>query len=345
MARRYFFAAISAALLISTIPSQGSADSASSLACSQSTTSPIDSGTLVLAAQNAQLTSTEWGIRQGCFKKYGLNVKTVSITSSTIGLAGVISGSYDLTATTPTNLIQANFNGNFPGKIIAPRHGYSKEELARAKMEPLFPGELLLQTAVIVRANSSIKSWKDLDKRKIGTQAFQSADHAGTLLAMKNEGVRKPKSEFLTIPSTQMPDALRRGDVDAIIANDPIATQLILEGNRIIGYPQSYFAGVGPAVVFISSSDGVKSKAKELRIFQKATLEINRLLNKEEHELSFRKVISEVTKVSSEVAGKVRLPIMLEKNVTIPELSYIPSNLKRVGFIKGRFELGQLLFR
>ena len=345
MARKHLLAALPLALLVSTIPSQVLAESSPQLACAQPSTAPANLGTVVLAAQNQQLTSVEWGIRQGCFKKYGLNVKTVSITSSTIGLAGILSGSYDLTATTPTNLIQATVNANFQGKIIAPRHGYTTQELARAKMEPFFPGELLLQTAVIVPKDSKIKTWKDLDKKKIASQSFQSADHAGTLLAIKSEGIRSPKSEFITIPSTQMTDALRRGDVDAAIVGDPFATQLILDGNRIIGYPQAYFAEAGPAVVFIGTSDGAKNKVKEFRSFQKATLEINKLLNRKENEASFRKVISEVTKVTLETAEKARLPIMLERNVTIPEISFIPSKMKRVGFLKGRIELAQLLFR
>lgn len=345
MARKHLLSALSLALLISTIPSQVVAESTPQLACAQPATSPADLGTIVVAAQNTEITSTEWGVRQGCFKKYGLNVKTASIANSTIGLAGVISGSYDLTATTPTNLVQAMVNGNFQGKIIAPKHGYLTEELARAKIEPLFPGELLLQTAIIVKSNSSIKSWKDLDKKKIGLQSIQGAPHAGTLLAMKGQGVRNPKSEFLAMPSSQMADALKRGDVDAIIANDPFATQIILDGNRVIGYPMAYFVDPGPVVVFISSAEIVNNKARAMRAFQKATLEINKLLNKKENDLSFRRVIADVTKVSLETVEKARLPVMVEKNVTIPEIAYIPSKLKKVGFFKGRIELAQLLFR
>jgi NitT/TauT family transport system substrate-binding protein len=332
-------------LILIFIPAISKADTTTPvLACSQPASAPSDAGTLILAAQNQQLTSTEWGIRQGCFKKYGLTIKTASITSSTIGIAGVISGSYDLTATSPVNLIQAKINGGFAGKIIAPKHGYSAEELSRAKREPYFPGELLLQTAVIVRANSDIKSWKDLDKRKIAVQTFQSADHAGVLLGMRSDGIRNPKSEFLVMPPSQMVDALKRGDVDAVIGNDPFATQMVLDGGRIIGYPQSFFAEPGSAVVFLSSTETSNKKAREMRIFRKATLEINSLLNKPENEASFRKVVVDVTKVSVEVASKNRIPLMMEKSVTISEIAYIPSKLKKVGFLKGRFDLGPLLF-
>ncbi len=346
MLKNKFTIAIALTLILSGLSLDASAESTTStLACAQPSSKPNEVGTLVLAGQNQQLTSTEWGIQQGCFKKYGLTIKTTSISSATVGLAGVISGSYDMTTTTPTNLIQAKLNGNFPGKIIAPRHGYSAAELDRAKIEPFYPGELLLQTALIVRSDSKIKNWKDLDKKKVGVQTIQSADQTGLLLAMRGQGVRNPKTEFIAMPGAQMSDALKRGDVDAVIAPDPYASQLVSSGNIINGYPQAYFAEPGPAVVFLSSVETTRSKARELRIFQKATLEINRLLNKKENEDSFRKVIAEVTKVSPEIAAKTRLPIMMENYTTIPELAYIPSKLKKVGFLKGRFELGPILFR
>ena len=253
--RKNLIPALLLPLILVLTPGISNADTtAPALACAQPASTPNEVGTLILAAQVQQLTSTEWGIRQGCFKKYGLTVKTTSITSSTIGIAGVISGTYDLAATSPVNLIQAKINSGFAGKIIAPKHGYSTEELARAKREPFFPGELLLQTALIVRSDSSIKSWKDLDKKKIATQTFQSADHAGLLLGMRSEGVRNPKSEIFSMPPSQMVDSLKRGDVDAAIMNDPFATQMVLDGGRIIGYPQSFFAEPGSAVVIFSSA-------------------------------------------------------------------------------------------
>jgi hypothetical protein len=339
-----FFIAISISL--TNLLSPAFADTqTTALACPQPASAPSDAGTLVLAAQSQQLTSTEWGIRQGCFKKYGLTIKTTPISSSTIGFAGLISKTYDLTATTPVNLIQAKINGGFPGLIVAPKHGYSAEELIRARQEPFFPGELLLQTVVIVKSDSKIKSWKDLNKKKIAIQNVQGADHAGVLLAMRESGIRNPELELLTTPGPQMIDALNRGDVDAVVANDPIATTLIIGGARIVGYPQAYFAQAGSSIVYISTSEIASSKSRTLKIFQKATLEINKLLNKKENEESFRKVIAEVTKIAPEAAAKARLPLMMEKNVTINELSYIPSKLKKVGFLKGRFELGPILFR
>ena len=103
MIKKNLISVLAIGLFLSGISVTASADSTNpSLACSQPASKPMDAGTLVLAGQNQQLTSTEWGIQQGCFKKYGLTIKTSSIANATVGIAGVISGAYDLTTTTPT---------------------------------------------------------------------------------------------------------------------------------------------------------------------------------------------------------------------------------------------------
>ena len=314
-------------------------------ACTQPAKASKDLGTLVMAGQNAQLTSVEWGSQQGCFKKYGLEVKTTSVASSQIGIAGLVSGTYDLTVTTPTNLIMAMANGDFAGKIIAPRHGYTPEEIARAKREPLYPGELLLQTVVVVKKDSSITSWKGLEKRKIGIRSIKGADHAGVLLAMRAAGASTSKVEFLTMSDAQMAIALGRGDIDAAVPSDPNASQMILDGARVIGYPYAYYAEPGVAIAYISSEGTVSKKTAAMRAFQKATLEINRLLNQPSNEASFRKTIAKVTGVSDEAAAKGRLPVMMEQNITFSQIAYIPRELKLLGFTKARVNLAPVLFR
>ena len=314
-------------------------------ACTQPPKVPKNLGTLVVAGQSVQLTSVEWGLTQGCFKKYGLTIKTNPVASAQIGIAGVIGASFDLALTTPTNLIQAMTNGDFAGKIVAPRHLYTADEIARAKREPLYSGELLFQTVLLVKKDSPIKSWSDLEKRKIAIKTFRSQDHAGVLLGMQSVGANSYKTEFLTMSDAQMTIALNRGDVDAIVQSDPYATETILGGARVIGYPSAYYVEPGPASVFISSENIVAKKVKLMETFQKAMLEINHLLNQSQYESSFRETIAKITGVSQEAAAKVRLPIMMERNVAFKDIGYIPNKLKLLGFTKTRVSLARVLFR
>ena len=315
------------------------------LACVAPSKAPKDLGTLTLASIPANLPAAQWGIEQGCFKKYGLNIKVNTVASTPIGMAGLVSGSFDLFMNTPSNLILFMANSDFAGKIVAPRHEYSAIELARAKREPLYSGELLLQTVVLVKKDSPIKSWKELEKSKIGVKSFKGSDHAGILLAMKANGANTSKTEFITLTDSQMGPALARGDVDAVVPSDPFATQIINDGARVIGYPTAYYFEPGVAVAYISSQDTVSKKSSAMRAFQKAVLEINLLLNLPANDASYRKAIAKTTGISDESAAKLRLPTMSEKNVSFSEIAYIPNKLKSLGFIRSRVNLAPILFR
>ena len=342
--KRSSIALLALTLLLPALVSSSQANEVTSLAC-KTPQGVADVGSLVIGAANQQLPTIEWGIRQGCFKKFGLTVKSAPVSSFPVGAAGIIGKSYDLYVTTSVNVIKSVADGSFAGKYVASKYGYTASELLRAKSAPFYPGELLMGSGVIVSKGSGIKTFTDLNNKKVAVLSIDGVDQAGILLYMREAGIRKPKTEFLVLSNIQMADALKRGDVDAVVAIDPYASQIVKDGGEVIGYPQAYFQEPGPAVVFMSSAEIVNSKARTMRVFQKANLEINRLLNKPENEASLRQIIAEVTKVSPEIANKVRLSTMSETSITISQLAYLPSKLKRVGFMKGRFDLGPIIFK
>lgn len=351
VARKFLLVFLLIFSLLFAVIAPANADSKQACVPSKSDTKFI--GKLRLAGQITQMPSVQWGIDNGCYKKYGISIQSNVVATSQIATAGLIGGSYDVIVTTPINLILANANEGFGGVIVAPRHGYTPEELIRAKFEPFFPGELILQTALIARNASSIRAdnWADLEGKKVGLQSFLSADHAGIAIAMRKAGADYKKTEFVTLTSQQMVDALKRGDIDAAVINDPFATQAILGGGKVIGYPNAYFAqsgylgDSGVAVAYLSNTDAVKKNTKAMRAFQKATLEINRLLNKSENEAAFRKTYMTVTGVTAAAAAKVKLPRMIERNLTPADISYIPARLFEIGFIREKIKVTPIIFK
>jgi ABC-type nitrate/sulfonate/bicarbonate transport system substrate-binding protein len=346
---RFLVLSLVLCLSTATIPAMANADEV----CGKTKKDVKPIGELVVAGQITQIPSVQWGIENTCFAKHGLTVKSAIVATTQIGTAGLIGGSYDLVITTPTNLYLANANEGFSGVIVAPRHGYAPEELIRAKLEPFFPGELLLQTALISMNSSNIRvnTWKDLENKKVAIQSFLSADHAGIALAMKGVGADFKKVEFVTLTSQQMGDALRRGDVDAVVANDPFATQIILSGARIIGYPNAYYAkpganaDTGVAVVYMSNAKTLKKKLLAMKAFQKATLEINQNLNKAANEASFRSVIAKVTGVTPAAAAKVRIPRFIERNLVNADVAYIPDSLWKIDFVREKLKVAPTILR
>jgi hypothetical protein len=119
----------------------------------------------------------------------------------------------------------------------------------------------------------------------------------------------------------------------------------------VIGYHVAYYfqAGylgdTGVALVYASNAKAVKKNTKAMRAFQKATLEINRLLNQPENDASFRKTYQSVAGVTPAAAAKLRLPTMIERNLTPADLSYIPGKLFDLGFIRERIKTAPIIFK
>ena len=345
-------ASILAATFVMLTPVQAFADQGK-LACPASKSDAKFVGKLRVAGLATQIPSVQWGIDNGCFKKYGLSIQSKVVTTNQIATAGLIGGSYDVITTNPTSLFLANANEGFDGVIVAPRHGYLPEELIRAKLEPFYPGELLMQTAVISRRASGIRvnNWADLEGKKIAIQSFLGADHAGVATAMRNVGADYKKTEFLTLTGQQMVEALKRGDIDAASIQEPFATTAVLAGGVVIGYHVAYYfqAGylgdTGVALVYASNAKAVKKNTKAIRAFQKATLEINRLLNKPENDASYRSAYQSVAGVTPAAAAKLRLPTMIERNLTPADVSYIPGKLFELGFIRERIKTAPIIFK
>jgi len=347
-----YLASLLAGCFVLVAPIQAFADQGK-VACPASKSDAKFIGKLRVAGLATQIPSVQWGIDNGCFKNYGLSIQTKVVATNQIATAGLIGGSYDVITINPTGLFLANANEGFDGVIVAPRHGYLPEELIRAKLEPFYPGELLMQSALISRRGSGIRAnnWADLEGKKVAIQSFLSADHVGVASAMSNFGADFKKIDFVALSGQQMVEALKRGDIDAATVQEPFATTALLAGNYVAGYHVAYYfkAGylgdTGVALVYASNAKAVKKNTKAMRAFQKATLEINRLLNQPENEASFRKAYQTVSGITAAAAAKLRLPTMIERNLTPADLSYVPGKLFEYGFIRERIKTAPIIFK
>jgi NitT/TauT family transport system substrate-binding protein len=323
----------------------GSTASADATLCRAPSSSAPKLGTLSVVGQASQLTTVQWGIEQGCYAQFGLNVKTAPVATTQIGLAGLVGRSYDVVVTTPTNLIEAKANGNVPIVFVAPRHEYTADQLKTARNSALVNGKLVLQTALIVGKNSSINGFNNLEHKKIALQSYQGADHAGLLLLMKALGEDASTVEFLSLPVEQMPAALDSGSVDGVIASEPFATQIIKSGGRVIGYPNAYFSNAGVAVAYGTIAPIAKKKAAALKAFQKATLMVNHLLNQPENLKSYQNS-AQISSGITEAAAKVlKVPLMSEKNIGVKDFTYIVDELNLAGFITRDVDLQSMILK
>lgn len=287
--------------------------------------------------------SVEWGTSQGVFEKFGIEIQGTPI-DGTEALAALTSGQLDVVAMSLSDILLAQQNGNFEGVFVASSTGYTREQLERAKQEPLYPGELLLQVAVFVPEYSEIQSWPDLANKKIGVEVATDVAALGFQLALKSESVNPDSVQFVLVPRESRQDSLVRGDIDAAILTGTLATKAVLDGFRLIGYPGAYFYAEGPAKIWITTPRALEQNPQLLANFRKAILEINKELQDiESNGDSFRKILVEKFGLTQQVADSTTLPNFWTQDLTQNHVEDLSRNMIESGILNSLGKLPQVL--
>lgn len=195
------------------------------------------------------------GLKLNYFKAEGIELKTTntSITPSSL-VAASLSGQVDVATNSATATMTAISQG-IPCKL-----------LAAATTTPIKGN-----TEILVRKESSIRRFRDLEGKTVGTVGLQGFFHLLTLNAIEKDG--GDASKVTAIPGAQ-PDslnALLAGRVDAVVLQDPFNTLAKLNsGVRSIGNPLGAFDNKTTAGVMIACGKIFQEKADLLRRFLRA---------------------------------------------------------------------------
>jgi NitT/TauT family transport system substrate-binding protein len=286
--------------------------------------------------------AVEWGKQQGCFEKNGLEVSN-SVIEDAEAVAALQSGSVQVISLSLLNLVLYASNGNLDLKIISPSAGYSQEELDRGRQEPLYPGELLLQSTILVPADSDIKTFADLEGKVVGgTATGQSA--LAVMSAITANGGDSSKVEILDIPAPARQSTLERGEVDAIVMTGRFASEGIESGLRLLGYPGAYFYDEGPLHVWLTSGSVFETQPELIQKFRDSILLTNQeLRDTEANAATYRQILVDVFGLTSQEADETLIPNYLVDEVTLVQLQIMAEKLSKLKSINSVPDLSLLL--
>jgi ABC-type nitrate/sulfonate/bicarbonate transport system substrate-binding protein len=274
-----------------------------------------------------------WGTKHGCFAKNGLKV-TPQIIEGAEAVAAITSDSIQIMASPLGEAITYFANGGFEARVIAPILGYSQESIDRAKQPPLYPGKLLLQSAVFVKSDSGISGLEDFSGLTIGSNSLTGTGPRALYAALAKVGISKDEYSVIEIPTENIQTAIESGQVDAGIIAGRFATLAVESGLKLIFYPGAYAFSPGPTGAWITSSSALAKHSKTIEAFEASVKEINLLLTNPENEASWKEVLVSELEFDIETAKSTLIPEYWTQDITIDDLARFSAELLSSGDIE-----------
>lgn len=230
-------------------------------------------------------------LEQGFDKKNGLNFTELPVAGGGEGIDGLVAGTKDVTLAGFVPLLAIAERGLIPDKIV-PVAANNFADRAHPSV-----GVLVANT---------VNGWKDIEGKKVGTNALNSVLTGAADTRLKQEGVRS--YSFVEIPLPNLGLAVAGGNIAAAALAEPYLTQSLLRGDGklldwVIGGPPFERMEI-TTIVF--SAEFLRRNPDGVKAFLRAHLAAVRWIN--DHPDQTRPVLAKRMNLSEVVAGKLKLP-------------------------------------
>jgi sulfonate transport system substrate-binding protein len=150
------------------------------------------------------------------FKKHGLDVELVYTRGGTAAMQALVGGAVDYAATSLDVAIQAYAN--------------VRADIRRFVVTGRLP---LFAVVTAPKTANQIRAIKDLEGKIVAVSALGNADHALALFLLKQANADASKVQFATL-GVNLLEALRQGQIDAGLVQEPALTLLQDSGARVL---------------------------------------------------------------------------------------------------------------
>lgn len=221
--------------------------------------------TAVTGAQSGMFMAQQ----EGLFKKNGLDVELLHISSSSRGIQAILAGEIAFSYMDGANQVQANLKG----ANIAFVAGATNRQVFSLMAKP------------------EIKRIADLRGKKIGITRIGSSTHTSALFALNSAGLKQ--NDYQILPLVEVPNiltALLAGQVDAGVVSPPTNSRARKAGlNELMNLakdgPEFVSVAVGTSRSYIKANEDtvrrvVRSYAEGVQIFKTNKAAAQRMMQK-----------------------------------------------------------------
>lgn len=276
--------------LVTTLGAAPSAGASRTARASSSTTLTVAS----LAAGDWSV--VQLGLSKGYFAKQGLKLSFVPMNSLPQEIPLMVSGHLDV-----------GYGGDLAA-LEAVGHGINLKIIGALERDVQRPQGSAAE--VVVKANSGIRSFKQLTGKTVAVNALGTPFEFWTMAAIDAAGGDSAKTHFIAIPFTALAHALASGQVDAIATGQPFASEAVSSGGHSLGDPFMKASGSKSPVFtyWLATPSFVQSHRAALVAFMKAMREAYAFADT--HPAVARHFIAQVTKLPlSTVEAHLPLPL------------------------------------
>ncbi|MFH9330271.1 ABC transporter substrate-binding protein [Streptomyces althioticus] len=232
------------------------------------------------------------GVKQGFYKKRGLDLTLETSQGGAAIVPGVVSGQFEFGFSNTTSLMVAR-SRSVPVRAVA--NGVASTGKAGAD----FGG-------VVVKGDSPVKSPKDLAGKKVAVNTLKNIGDTSVRESVRKAGGDPKSVQFVELPFDQMPAALDAGQVDAAWVVEPSLSVAKEQGARVVA---SNFVDVSPelTIALYFTSDKLAQQDPELvKKFAEATRES--LAYAAGHPDEVREILATYTKIPEQTLRALTLP-------------------------------------
>lgn len=263
------------------------------------------------------------GVEKGFFKDNGLDITLETGQGGAALVPAVIAGTMQFGTANPPSLLQARDKG-LDVQVIA-SYTYDPKEGSHA---------------ILTKAESAIKSPKDLAGKTVAINTLRSMGDLLTMEAVSEDGGDPAAVKFVELPFPNMEAALQSGQVDAVWTPEPFMSIIEQGGARILTHVGADTVNGHPTMMYFTSGNLIASDPAMVGAMKKA---INQSMDyAQSHPDEVRQMAVDKLKVKPELAKSMILedfggPVRADKVKAMGDL------MTKFGFVNKPADVDGLL--
>ena len=259
---------------------------------------------------------------EGMFARHGLDVTPTALTLASLGPAGLMSGSLQVSMANPTILLNAVAGGlDLVAIAGAARHLASNEN-----------------TSLVAAANSNIHTAADLRGKRVGIPGFGSTNDLTFRKWLKNNGVKVEDVTLIEARLPDMKDLLRAHSMDAVAVIEPMRSRITEDGTGywVANFVSDVHDGLN-AAIWIAARDWATAHRAAVQGFDASLAEAIDFINA--HPDRAREIEVKYLKVSSPTRPYLAMDISKE------DLKFFQDIMLEMGALQQPVDLSRLIFQ